>query len=338
MKAIGLYRHLPISDPESLIDLEVEKPNPAGHDLLVSVKAVSVNPVDVKRRANGNDENPARIIGWDAAGIVEAVGSDVTLFKPGDEVYYAGDITRPGSNSEFQLIDERIVGRKPSSLGFAEAAALPLTTLTAWEGLFDRMEISHQPEKNKGKKVLIIGAAGGVGSIATQLASLAGLTVISTASRPESIKWTLEHGSDFTINHHEPFMPQLQQLGFKHVEYVFCLNTPDTHWEQMLEVVAPQGKICSILGLQKLPSLTDVSPKSVTLVWEYMYTRSMYQTADMIEQHHILDEVANLIDNGTLKTTLTCRLSPINAQNLRTAHTMVEKGSMIGKVVLENFA
>ncbi|GCF11311.1 zinc-binding alcohol dehydrogenase family protein [Dictyobacter arantiisoli] len=338
MKAIGLYKYLPISDPESLVDLELEKPTPAGHDLLVAVKAVSVNPVDVKVRSpKAQKENPARILGWDAAGVVEAVGPQCTRFKLGDQVYYAGDITRPGSDSEYQLIDERIVGRKPTSLDFAEAAALPLTTLTAWEGLFDRMGISQQPAQNQGKSILIIGAAGGVGSIATQIAKWAGLTVIGTASRPESIQWAKEHGTDHVINHRQSFAPQLKQLGFKTVDYIFCLNSTDKHWNNMVETIAPQGKICSIVEMHNPVDLSALQNKSATFVWEFMYTRSMYQTADMIEQHNLLNAVADLIDAGKIKTTLTKRITSINAANLRQAHALVEQGSMIGKVVLEQF-
>lgn len=338
IKAIGLYRYLPIDDPESLIDLEIEKPTPTGHNLLVNVKAISVNPVDVKVRApKAQTEQPARILGWDAAGIVEATGPECTIFKPGDQVYYAGDITRPGSNSEYQLVDERIVGRKPARLDFAEAAALPLTTLTAWEGIFDRLEISQQPEHNQGKRILIIAAAGGVGSIATQLAKLAGLTVIGTASRPETIEWAKAHGTDFVISHRQPFAPQLKQLGFETVDYIFCLNSTARHWKDMVEVIAPQGKISSIVELEGAVDLSALQHKSVAFVWEFMFTRSMYQTADMIEQHHLLNRVADLVDAGKIQTTLTRRISPITAANLRAAHALVEKGDMIGKVVLEQF-
>ena len=339
MKAIGLYRYLPISDPESLVDVEADKPNPIGRDLLVQVRAISVNPVDTKVRAPKDQvEDTPKILGWDAAGVVEQVGPECSLFKPGDEVYYAGSITRPGSNSEFQLVDERIVGHKPASLDFAQAAALPLTTLTAWEGLYDRLQVSHTSEHNRGKSILIVGGAGGVGSIATQLAHLAGLTVISTASRPETIQWTREHGSRYTINHHQPWSDQLKTLGFPTVDYIFCLNSTDRHWENMVETIVPQGKICSIVETHGPLDLSALQSKSATFVWEFMFTRSMYQTPDMIEQHHILDQVAKLIENGQVKTTMTQKLTPINAANLREAHAKVEQGSMIGKIVLENFS
>lgn len=338
MKAIGFHRYLTIEDTESLMDLHINKPTPTGRDLLVRVKAISVNPVDVKVRAPKEKVEPAaRIIGWDVAGIVESVGEACTLFQPGDEVYYAGSITRTGGNSEFHLVDERIVGKKPQSLDFAQAAALPLTAITAWEGLFDRLGVSHSRVHNEGKSILIIGAAGGVGSIATQLASAAGLTVIGTASRQESADWAKEYGADYTINHHKTFLPQLQALGYSSVDYILCLNQTEQHWVNMAEAIVPQGKICSIVEMSTPIDLTLLKNKSVTFVWEVMFTRSMYETSDMEEQHKLLNEVAKRIDQGELRTTIAKRLSPINAANLREAHKLVESGSMIGKVVLEDF-
>lgn len=246
MKAVGLYKYLPVDHPESLIDVELEKPAPAGRDLLVRVKAISVNPVDVKVRApKDRTETEPRVIGWDVAGVVEQTGPDCTLFQPGDEVYYAGSIVRAGGNSEFHLVDERIVGFKPATLDFAQAAALPLTSITAWEALFDRLGISSEQGGNPGRTLLIIGAAGGVGSIATQLAKYAGLMVIGTASRPESAKWVKELGADHVINHFEDFIPQLKAIGLESVDYIFCLNSTEKHWRNMAEAIAPQGKICS---------------------------------------------------------------------------------------------
>ncbi len=338
MKAIGLYRYLPITDRESLVDIDVPTPVATGRDLLVRVKAISVNPVDVKVRApKPQVEEKPRILGWDVAGVVERVGESVTLFKPGDEVYYAGSITRPGGDSELHLVDERIVGHKPRSLNFAEAAALPLTALTAWEGLFERLGIPLEGKENAQRSILIIGAAGGVGSIATQLAHLAGLRVIGTASRPETIAWAKEHGADYTIDHHKAFAAQLKELGFETVDYIFCLNSTDKHWNEMVEVLAPQGKICSIVEMKKPVDLSVLQDKSGTFAWELMFTRAHYQTPDMIRQHEILDRLAGLIDEGKVRTTLTERLTPINAENLRQAHAKVEDGSMIGKIVLENF-
>ncbi|WP_379129690.1 zinc-binding alcohol dehydrogenase family protein [Paenibacillus sp. sgz500958] len=338
MKAVGLTKYLPIDDPESLTDVELEKPVPAGRDILVKVNAISVNPVDVKVRSpKSRTENAPRVLGWDVAGIVEEVGPDCTIFSPGDEVYYAGSISRPGGNSEYHLVDERIVGLKPTSLDFAQAAALPLTTITAWEGLFDRLGVSASKENNAGKSILIIGAAGGVGSIAIQLAKYAGLTVIGTASRPQSAEWAKELGADHIINHFEAFLPQLTAIGFNQVDYIFCLNTTEKHWKNMAEVIAPQGKICSIVETNELLDLTLLKNKSVTFVWELMFTRAMYQTADMIEQHKLLNEVARLVDQGIIRTTTTDILTPINAANLRKAHAILESGRTVGKVVLERF-
>lgn len=338
MKAIGLHRYLPIEHVESLIDFHMDKPIPTGRDLLVRVQAISVNPVDVKVRApKEKTEAAPRVLGWDVSGIVEAVGPHASLFKPGDEIYYAGSITRAGGNSEFHLVDERIAGYKPKTLDFAQAAALPLTAITAWEGLFDRLGISHDRGMNEGKSIIIIGAAGGVGSIATQLASEVGLTVVGTASRPESAHWARAHGAAHTINHHEPFLPQLQAIGLASVDYIFCLNQTEQHWVNMAEAITPQGKICSIVEMSSPIDLTLLKNKSVTFVWEFMFTRAMYETADMEEQHRLLNEIAKRIDNGTLRSTLAKRLSPINAANLREAHKIIETGSMIGKIVLERF-
>ncbi|PZD96201.1 zinc-binding alcohol dehydrogenase family protein [Paenibacillus sambharensis] len=338
MKAVGLRKYLPIEQPESLLDVELQKPVPGGRDLLVSVQAVSVNPVDVKVRSpkERTEANP-RILGWDAAGIVEQAGPDCTFFKPGDQVYYAGSITRPGSNSQFQLVDERIVGSKPQTLSFAEAAALPLTAITAWEALFERMGIQAAAPANTGKSILIIGAAGGVGSIAIQLAKYAGLTVIGTASRSESAAWAKEMGADHIISHHEDFVPQLNKLGLQNVNYIFCLNSTEQHWSGMAEAIAPQGKICSIVETDQLLNLTLLKNKSVTFCWEFMFTRAMYETDDMIEQHRLLEGLARLIDRGVIRTTLTEKLEPINAANLKKAHAAIEEGRTIGKIVLENF-
>ncbi|WAH44522.1 zinc-binding alcohol dehydrogenase family protein [Alicyclobacillus fastidiosus] len=339
MKAVGLYRYLPIEDEESLIDVEVEIPVPTGRDILVEVKAISVNPVDTKVRSPKDKVEPElKILGWDVAGVVASVGPDCTLFQPGDSVFYAGSITRQGGNSSFHLVDERIVGRMPSRLSFAEAAALPLTSITAWEGLYDRLGVSDDPAVNRDKRILIVGAAGGVGSIATQLAKLTGLTVIGTASRSASEQWVKDHGADFVINHYEPFVPQLKALNLDHVDYIFCLNATDDHWRKMADALAPQGVICSIVETKAPLDLNLLKSKSGTYAWEYMFTRAMYETDDMIEQHHLLNQLADLVDAGRVKTTLTEVLSPIHAANLRKAHAMIESGSTIGKIVLENFS
>ena len=338
MKAVGLYRYLPIDDPESFLDVELDLPSAAGRDLLVEVKAISVNPVDTKRRAPKDlVEKTPRVLGWDVAGVVKAIGPQVTLFKPGDAVYYAGSIVRPGGNSEFHLVDERIVGRKPTNLGFAEAAALPLTTITAWEGMFDRMGISRTGA-DAGKTLLIIAGAGGVGSIAIQLAKkLARLTVIATASRPESVAWVRGLGADHVIDHARDLAPQLEALGTKEVDYIFCLNSTERWLPALAPVIKPLGKICTIVSAQKPLDLTPLMGKSTTIAWEFMFTRSTFQTPDMIEQHKLLDETAALLEAGTLKTTLTTHLGKINAANLKRAHKLLEGGHTLGKIVLEGF-
>ena len=302
-------------------EVELPKPSPSGHDLLVRVTAVSVNPVDYKQRKQATG---SRILGWDAAGTVEAVGDEVTLFQPGDQVYYAGDVTRPGCNSEFHLVDERIVGRKPSSLGFAEAAALPLTSITAWEAFFDRMKVQG------GRRMLIINGAGGVGSIGIQLARHAGLNVIATASRPESVAWVKSLGADDVVDHRKPLPAQV-----KPVDYVANFSGDlDSYWEAMTEIVAPQGALVAIVGNTKPLAMEAVRAKSATLCWELMFTRPRFKTPDMIEQHKLLNQVADLVDAGKLRSTLKERLSPINGANLQKAHAKVESGTMIGKLVL----
>lgn len=338
MKAVALKAYLPISSPESLLDVTLETPVPQGRDLLVAVDAISVNPVDTKvRKPKDKVEDDFKVLGWDAVGRVVATGPDVSLFKVGDAVYYAGSIARPGSNSEFQLVDERIVGRKPASLSNAQAAALPLTAITAWEGLFDRLQIP-QDKNVHSKTLLIIGGAGGVGSIAIQLAkALTNVTIVATASREESAQWCKSLGADFIIDHHQSFSAQLKASGLQSPDYIFCLNNTDQHWANMAEVIKPQGHICSIVELSGSVDLNLIKNKSVSFTWELMFTRSLFETEDMIEQHHLLNRVAALIDEGKLVTTVTEVLSPINAENLRKAHAKIEGGKTIGKIVLENW-
>lgn len=337
MKAVGFYRNLPVEDPNSLVDIDMEKPSPVERGLLVRVKAVSVNPVDVKTRARKMDDGTVGVAGWDVSGIVEENGPDCHIFKKGDEVYYAGNVSTQGADSEYHVVDERIVGRKPSSLSHAEAAAMPLTSLTAWEGMFDRMKILKDPDLNIGKTILIIGGAGGVGSIATQLAHNVGLRVIATAARPESTEWALNHGATYTIDRNRDFKKQINDIGLNYVDYVFCLNSLEEHWNSIAEVIAPLGHVCSIVGPKEPIDLGLVWGKSVTFSWEFMSTRPNYKTPDMIFQHEILEELADLIDGGEIKTTLSTRMSPINAENLRKAHTHIESGTAIGKIVLEKF-
>lgn len=337
MKAVGLTHYLPIDNPQSLLDLELPKPEPAGRDILVAVKAIAVNPVDTKVRVSKNDvEDPARVIGYDAAGIVDAVGADVTLFNVGDEVFYAGDITRSGSNSEFQLVDERIVGRKPSSLSFSEAAALPLTSITAYESFFDRLGIDLNGA-NKGESVLIIGAGGGVGSIGIQLAKQAGLVVIATASRPETTQWVRDLGADHVVNHREPMVEQVREAGFPFVDHIAIFNDM-SHWAACVELIKPQGGIVTIDNTDSDMPMAGMKTKCASLHWEFMFCRSMFETADMIEQHNLLNYVSSCIDKGSLRTTLSDTLRPINAENLRKAHAMLEGGASIGKVVLADWS
>ncbi|MFA6179728.1 MAG: zinc-binding alcohol dehydrogenase family protein [Candidatus Methylopumilus sp.] len=339
MKAVGLTRYLPIEHPESLQDIELPTPTAGGRDLLVQISAIAVNPVDTKiRKPKDKVEASPKILGWDAAGTVVAVGPECRLFKVGDQVFYAGDVMRPGTNAEFQLVDERIVGIKPQSLSMEEAAALPLTAVTAWEALFDRMGITLKPEQNLGKSILIIGGAGGVGSIAVQLASkLAGLTVIATASRPESIEWVKELGAHQVVNHHHDLATQMAAMNMAQVDYILCNNDTDRYFSIMAELIKPQGRICSIVETTRPVDLGLLKNKSATFVWEFMFTRAMFQTPDMVRQHQILNLVSGLVDEGTLKTTVNERLSPINAANLRRAHAQLESGSTIGKIVLSGW-
>jgi zinc-binding alcohol dehydrogenase family protein len=340
MKAVALTRYLPISDPESLMDVELPRPVTIGRDLLVKIHAIAVNPVDTKvRKPKDKLEITPKVLGWDAAGEVVEAGPDCTLFKPGDKVYYAGDITRSGCNAEYQLVDERIVGHMPQSLSFDQAAALPLTALTAWEALFDRLGIALDITQNRNKSLLIIGGAGGVGSIAIQLANkLAGLTVVATASRPETVTWVQELGAQHVINHQHDLVTQMREIGIPQPDYIFCCNDTDGYFVVMAELIKPQGRICSIVETAQPVDLNLLKNKSATFVWELMYTRSMYQTEDMIEQHHILDRIARLVDEEVLASTLNETLSPINATNLRRAHAHLEAGSTIGKIVLSGWA
>ncbi|WP_158849688.1 zinc-binding alcohol dehydrogenase family protein [Algibacter sp. L1A34] len=335
MKAIGYKENLPIEDIKSLQDITLDKPKATGRDILVEIKAISVNPVDYKIRANrpAPDGNWS-VIGWDAAGIVKAVGDDVSLFKVGDEVWYAGDLTRQGSNAEYQVVDERIVGIKPSSLSFAEAAALPLTSLTAYEMLFDRLQVAKD---DASKSILVIGAAGGVGSILVQLAKkLTKLNIIGTASREETTAWLKDLGADTVINHRNKLSEEFEKHNLPAPEYVVSLNATEHHVDEIVKLIKPQGKF----GFIDDPKVMNVMPfkgKAVSTHIELMFTRSMFQTEDMIEQHNILNEVSELIDNGKIRTTLGENFGIINAKNLRKAHAFLETGKAKGKIVLEGF-
>ena len=335
MKAIGFKKSLPITEANSFIAFETEIPKPEGRDLLVRIQANSVNPVDYKIRQNAAKDKileTPKIIGWDAVGIIKAVGAEVSLFKTGDAVFYAGDLTRSGSNAEYQLVDERIVGHKPKNLSIAEAAAMPLTGLTAYEAIFDR--IKYNPETDKGKSVLILAGAGGVGSIAIQLAKkLTDLTVIATASREESQKWCSDLGADFVVNHHN-LKDELKEIGFTEIDFILDFVDLKQYWETAAELIKPQGHIVSITGSSEPLNLNILKNKSVTFSWELMYTRSMYHTADMQRQHDILNKLANLLEDGTLKTTRTTTFTGFTVENLKKAHALQESGKSIGKNVI----
>ncbi len=337
MKAVGYTQSLPITDEKALFDFEADKPGPKGRDIRVAVKAISVNPVDFKVRKRAEPKaGETKILGYDAAGVVDAIGPDVTMFKPGDEVFYAGSILRQGTNAEFHLVDERIVGRKPASLGFTEAAALPLTAITAWELLFDRLGVA--PGKSlDSRTLLIIGGAGGVGSILIQLARrLTGLTVVATASRPETIKWCQDLGAHAVVDHSKPMKEQIEALKLPPVALVASLTGTEQHYKTLADIIAPQGKF----GLIDDPaefSMAAFKGKAVSVHWESMFTRSSFQTADMIAQHHLLNDVADLIDKGVLRTTLDKSFGTINAANLKRAHALLESGKSHGKIVLEGW-
>lgn len=337
MRAIGYKSPGSVDRDDAFVDIDLAKPEPDGRDILVEVKAISINPVDTKIRATTApaDSEEWKVIGWDAAGVVAAVGPDARLFKKGDEVYYAGSIRRPGANAEFHLVDERIVGRRPTSLDWAESAAMPLTTLTAWEMLFDRLDVRRKVP-GAANAILIIGGAGGVGSIATQLArQLTDLTVIATASRSETSEWVKAMGAHHVIDHSKPIASQVATLDIGAPAFVFSTTNTKSHAAQIAELIAPQGRFGLI---DEFDEAEIFKMKSVSIHWELMYTRPIFATADMDEQHKLLNEAAALIDAGKLRTTLTKRFSPIDAANLRKAHALVESGKMRGKVVVEKFA
>jgi NADPH2:quinone reductase len=337
MKAVGYTKSLPIGAAEALFDFETAKPDPKARDIRVAVKAISANPVDYKvRKRAAPPEGETKILGYDATGVVDAVGPEVTLFKPGDEVFYAGSILRQGTNSEFHLVDERIVGRKPKTLSFAQAAALPLTSITAWELLFDRL--GAVPGKSVDPRtLLIVGGAGGVGSILIQLARrLTGLTVVATASRPESQNWCRDLGAHAVVDHAKPMKEQIEKLKLPPVGLIASLTNTDQHYKALAEIIAPQGKF----GLIDDPPEFNVAlfkGKAVSIHWESMFTRSSFQTPDMIGQHHLLNDVADLIDKGVLRTTLDQTFGTINSANLKRAHALLESGKSRGKIVLEGW-
>ena len=337
MKAVAYQNAGKLDRADSLVDVTLDKPVAAGRDLLVQVEAISVNPVDYKIRSGVSpDAGQWKVLGWDAVGTVVETGDQVRDFKPGDRVWYAGSVTCPGTNSEFHLVDERIVGRKPASLSNSEAAALPLTSITAWEMLFDRLDV-RRPVAGAANAILIIGGAGGVGSIAIQLArALTDLTVIATASRPETQDWVRQLGAHHVIDHRKPLAEQVEALGIGAPAFVFSTTQTPDHLSEIVRLIAPQGRF----GLIDDPDKLDIMPfkrKSVSVHWELMFTRPIYQTADMAEQGRLLNEVSKLVDEGKIRTTLTEVLSPINAANLKAAHGVLESGKAKGKIVLEGW-
>ena len=335
MKAVAYRQALPITAADALLDITLPEPVARGRELLVRVHAVSVNPADTKIRRNAAPpEGEARVLGFDAAGVVEAVGEAVSLFKPGDRVFYAGALNQRGSNAELHCVDERIVGHMPTTLGFAQAAALPLTSITAWELLFDRFGVTAETEG----ALLIVGAAGGVGSILTQLArQLTKLTVIGSASRDSTQAWVRELGAHHVIDHRQPLAAELKRIGIGAVTHVASLTHTEAHYTQMVEALAPQGKLCLIDDLTAPLDVRLLKSKSLSLHWEFMFTRSMFETPDMAEQGALLNRVAELVDAGRLRSTLGENFGRINAENLKRAHAAVESASTRGKTVLEGF-
>lgn len=338
MKAIGYQTAGAITAPNALENITLAEPTATGFDLLVEVKAISVNPVDTKIRASSSaPAGEYKIIGWDAVGVVKAVGENVSLFNVGDEVWYAGDISRSGSYAQYQLVDERIVGHKPKSLTYAQAAALPLTGITAWEILFDRLGLPQDGSATDAR-ILIIGAAGGVGSIITQLAvKLTGAEVIGTASRPESAAWVQQLGADAVIDHTKSLSGELANIGIADVTHVISLTQTDQHFDEIVQVLKPQGKLALIDDPKGPLDVMKLKRKSLSLHWELMFTRSLYQTEDMVAQHHLLNRLSTLIDTGELQSTFGEHYGTINTQNLIKAHTQIESGKAIGKIVLEGF-
>jgi zinc-binding alcohol dehydrogenase family protein len=341
MKAVGYTKSLPIRDPDSLTDIELPQPIATGRDLLVKVKAIAVNPVDYKIRQRAAPEEGYKVIGWDAAGEVVATGEAVTQFKPGDAVYYAGDLNRQGSNAEYQLVDERIVGSKPKSLSDAEAAALPLTTITAWEMLFEHLAIKQQSPDSTEKSdevILVIGAAGGVGSILLQLTkTITGATIIATASRESSQAWVKKLGADHVIDHTKPLQPQIEALGIGQVTHIASLNSTESYFDSYTELLAPFGKIAMIDDPGEPLDVMKLKLKSQSLHIEFMFARSMFNADDRNEQRKLLNRVADLVDQSYIQTTEGKNLGTINADNLKAAHEELESGKAIGKIVLHGF-
>lgn len=338
MCAVGFSENLPITSENALLDIELPEPEAKGRDLLVEIKAVSVNPVDTKqRRLQPVEAGQYRILGFDAAGVVRAVGPDVKLFKPGDEVFYAGAVNRPGTNAELHLVDERIVGKKPSSLSFEESAALPLTAITAYETLFHRMKVQDKVA-SAWNAVLVIGGAGGVGSIAIQLLrELTDATVIGTGSRPETQDWIRTLGAHHVLDHSKPLAKQIAGMAIGNPAFVFSTTETSDHINDILEMIAPQGRLGLIDDPKEPIDIRQFKRKALSIHWETMFVRPVFQTADMIEQYKLLNHVSELVDAGKIRTTLSDVIGPINAANLKKAHARIESGTTRGKLVLSGF-
>jgi len=342
MKAIGYTKSLPIDELESLTDIELPQPIATGYDLLIKIKAIAVNPVDYKIRQNvAADEGSYKVLGWDAVGEVVGIGEATTQFQPGDLVFYAGDLNRQGSNAEYQLVDERLVGSKPKSLSDPEAAALPLTSITAWEILFEHLSIQQQSPDSKERSnevILVVGAAGGVGSILIQLAkSITGATIIATASRESSQDWVKKLGAHHVVDHTKPLQPQIEALGIAQVTHIASLNSTESYFKSYTELLAPFGKIAMIDDPNKPLDVMKMKPKSQSLHIEFMFARSMFKAADMDEQGRLLNRVSDLLDRGYIQTTIGKNMGTINADNLKAAHKALESGRSIGKIVLQGF-
>ncbi|ALO99657.1 MULTISPECIES: zinc-binding alcohol dehydrogenase family protein [Streptomyces] len=336
MRAVGYRESLPVSDPRSLVDVELPVPEPGPHDLLVKVEAVAVNPVDYKIRQSNDPGGVTKVLGWDAAGTVVAVGEKVETFKAGDEVYYAGALDRAGANAEYHTVDERIVALKPATLSFTQAAALPLTSLTAWEGLFEHLGLENGGLNQDGA-LLITAAAGGVGSITAQLArALTSLTVIGTASRPETVEFATRMGVRHIVDHREPLAPQIAEVAPDGLTHVFSTANTDGNLGAYAEALRPFGRIVAIDDFDSLP-IGVLKAKSISYHWEFMFTRSLFQTPDQDRQRHILTQIARLVDAGIITTTAVKDLGRIDAANLREAHRVMESGTAIGKITLTGF-
>jgi len=333
MKTVGFKTSHDIGHEDSLLEFESVNPIAKGFDVVVKINAVSMNPVDTKIRALTAIDtvlDEPKILGYDAVGIVQSIGSEVTTVSVGDRVFYAGDITRSGSNSQFQAVDSRIIAKAPKTLKDDEATVLPLTSITAWEGMFDRMNI----KKDEKKTILIIGGAGGVGSIAMQIAKqTTNLTVISTASRNETIDWCKKMGADYVVNHRD-LIASVKKAGYESVDYIFNLANTSSHWDAMVELIAPQGKICSIVDSTGSIDINKLKSKSVTFVWEFMFTRTMFNTEDIVKQHKILTQIATLVDEGKIKTTLSKTIEGFSVKSFKEAHKLSESGKTIGKIAI----